>query len=163
MRHPVSRVIAPPVRAHLVTRREGWGRWRHETTVKAFWEEGKRGKLWAVTARLGGIARAVAVGGYARVARVVLAVFVAGVLVGNTASQNGSAMAWATQNGAAPATTPPFPHNGPGLRPSFDGVELLLMDHATPPEVCSSKVPHACPCVGARRACACDTCLQQVY
>mmetsp|Transcript_78581 Transcript_78581/g.127479 ORF Transcript_78581/g.127479 Transcript_78581/m.127479 type:complete len:400 (-) Transcript_78581:50-1249(-) len=34
----------------------------------------------------------------------------------------------------APATTPPFPNNGPGLRPSFDGVELLLLDHATPPQ-----------------------------
>ena len=30
--------------------------------------------------------------------------------------------------------TPPFPQNGPGLRPEFDGVELLLMGHATPPD-----------------------------
>jgi hypothetical protein len=33
------------------------------------------------------------------------------------------------------ATTPPFPENGPGLRPKFDGVELVLLDHATPPEM----------------------------
>ena len=32
------------------------------------------------------------------------------------------------------AATPPFPKNGPGERPTFDGVELLLMDRATPPE-----------------------------
>lgn len=30
--------------------------------------------------------------------------------------------------------TPPFPRNGPGIRPEFDGVELLLMGHDTPPE-----------------------------
>ena len=33
----------------------------------------------------------------------------------------------------AAVATPPFPQNGPGLRPSFDGVDLLLLDRATPP------------------------------
>lgn len=47
---------------------------------------------------------------------------------------------WATvmaegTEGDAVVSTPPFPENGPGLRPKFDGVELLLLDHATPPEV----------------------------
>ena len=33
------------------------------------------------------------------------------------------------------AKTPPFPENGPGLRPTFDGVELVLMGRNTPPEM----------------------------
>uniref|UniRef100_A0A7S4NRZ4 Phosphodiesterase n=1 Tax=Guillardia theta TaxID=55529 RepID=A0A7S4NRZ4_GUITH len=32
-------------------------------------------------------------------------------------------------------TTPPFPENGAGKRPVFDGVELLLLGHATPPDM----------------------------
>eukprot|EP00960_Hanusia_phi_P014847 439569-Hanusia_phi.AAC.3 len=32
-------------------------------------------------------------------------------------------------------TTPPFPENGGGKRPVFDGVELLLMGQATPPDM----------------------------
>jgi hypothetical protein len=50
-------------------------------------------------------------------------------------------MAAATSDSAGPPSvpaaapeTPPFPPNGPGLRPEFDGVELLLMGHATPPD-----------------------------
>ena len=34
----------------------------------------------------------------------------------------------------AMVVTPPFPQNGPGLKPSFNGVELVLMGRATPPE-----------------------------
>ena len=43
-------------------------------------------------------------------------------------------MAGAASDQAAAPKTAAFPPNGPGLRPEFDGVELLLMDHATPPE-----------------------------
>eukprot|EP00802_Teleaulax_amphioxeia_P014540 Tamp_14607.p1 GENE.Tamp_14607~~Tamp_14607.p1 ORF type:complete len:416 (+),score=88.50 Tamp_14607:55-1248(+) len=43
-------------------------------------------------------------------------------------------MAGAGSDQAAAPKTAAFPPNGPGLRPEFDGVELLLMDHATPPE-----------------------------
>jgi len=34
----------------------------------------------------------------------------------------------------AAMVTPPFPQNGPGLKPTFNGVELVLMGRATPPE-----------------------------
>jgi hypothetical protein len=57
------------------------------------------------------------------------------------ATESGREMAVATSDSAGPPSipaaalkTPPFPENGPGLRPEFDGVELLLMDHATPPD-----------------------------
>jgi len=65
----------------------------------------------------------------------VAAVLLFGVAVGAASPirvASCAAMGGATDT--LPATTPPFPNNGPGLRPNFDGVELLLLDHATPPQ-----------------------------